>query len=44
MSTFPEGTDSAAYMDGYITITPLRSDWTHREALAGLAERNLELP
>ena len=43
-STFPEGSDSEAYMDGYITITPLRFDWTHRAALAGLAEWTLELP
>ena len=28
--------------NGYVTITPLRFDWTHREALADLANWNLE--
>jgi 5'-nucleotidase len=43
-TAFPEGSDSGAYMDGYVTITPLRFDWTHHEALADLAEWDLELP
>ena len=38
---FPEETDSAAYMQGYVTITPLRFDWTDRAALAALEDWDL---
>ena len=41
MTEFPEGSDTASYMDGFITVTPLRFDWTHREALADLANWEL---
>ena len=43
-TTFPKGSDTEAYMDGYVTITPLRFDWTHQKALEGLADWKLELP
>jgi broad specificity polyphosphatase/5'/3'-nucleotidase SurE len=29
----PEGSDTAAYFSGAITVTPLRFDWTDRAAL-----------
>ena len=32
----PEGSDTAAFNAGYITVTPLKFDWTDREALADL--------
>jgi len=34
--TGPEGSDSAAYFDGYITITPLKFDWTAIDVLKEL--------
>ena len=40
--TAPEGTDSAAFFDGYITITPLKFDWTAREALEDLESWDLK--
>lgn len=34
---FPEGSDSKAYMDGYVTITPLRFDWTDHDSIEAIA-------
>ena len=35
--TAPEGSDTAAYRGGAITVTPLRFDWTDDAVLSGLA-------
>ncbi len=40
--TGPEGTDSGAYFEGYITITPLKFDWTARETLKDLESWDLK--
>lgn len=40
---YTEGTDSDLYFQGFVTVCPLRFDWTHREALEGLEEWTLEL-
>ena len=37
-------TDTFAYQDGYITVTPLRFDWTANELLPALESWNLQLP
>ena len=38
-----DDTDTAAYMDGYATITPIRFDWTDEETLRTLGGWNLTL-
>jgi 5'-nucleotidase len=38
----PEASDSAYFEEGYVTITPLRFDWTDQDALADLADWDLE--
>ncbi|MDF1800824.1 MAG: 5'/3'-nucleotidase SurE [Planctomycetota bacterium] len=38
----PEGSDTAAFLGGKVTITPLQFDWTDRAALADLATWDLE--
>jgi 5'-nucleotidase len=38
-----EDTDTAAYLDGYVTVTPLQFDWTDHEMLGVLAGWNLSL-
>ena len=43
LSEFTPGTDSALLFEGFITVCPLRFDWTHREALEALAEWSLDL-
>lgn len=37
-----DDTDTAAYLDGYVTITPLRFDWTDRETLETVEGWDLE--
>jgi len=32
----PEGSDTAAFLESYVTVTPLRFDWTDRDALSDL--------
>lgn len=39
----PEGSDTAYYVARNVTITPLRFDWTDREALADLAGWELQV-
>ena len=36
-------TDTFAYQDGYITVTPLKFDWTSYESLEQIRGWNLEL-
>jgi 5'-nucleotidase len=38
----PQASDSAYFEEGYVTITPLRFDWTDQDALAELADWELE--
>jgi hypothetical protein len=38
----PAGSDTRAYLDGAITITPLAYDWTHERAVADVATWGLE--
>lgn len=38
----PEGTDSGAFFKGYITVTPLKFDWTARDAIKDLESWKLE--
>ena len=38
----PDGTDSGAFFDGYITITPLRFDWTARDTIKELESWGLK--
>jgi 5'-nucleotidase len=38
-----EHTDTAAYLDGYVTVTPIRFDWTDYETLSRLQGWNLSL-
>ena len=39
---YPAGSDSEAYGDGFITVTPLRFDWTDRGAIEALEAWDLE--
>ncbi len=39
-----EDNDTKAYQDGYVTITPLRFDWTDNARLEELKKWNLKLP
>lgn len=39
----PEASDSAYFEEGYITVTPLRFDWTDQDALAELEDWDLSL-
>lgn len=39
---YPAGSDSEAYGEGFVTITPLRFDWTDRGAVDALEEWDLE--
>ena len=32
----PKGTDTGAFFEGYVTVTPLRFDWTAKDALKEL--------
>jgi 5'-nucleotidase len=38
-----EDTDTAYYLDGYVTVTPLRFDWTDPETIGALDGWNLRL-
>jgi 5'-nucleotidase len=38
-----EDTDTAAYLDGYVTVTPLRFDWTDYEMLDRLSSWDLRV-
>ena len=38
-----EETDTFAYQHGYITVTPLKFDWTSYESLEQIRDWNLEL-
>jgi 5'-nucleotidase len=38
-----EDTDTAYYLDGYVTVTPLRFDWTDPETIGALEGWNLRL-
>ncbi len=40
-NTAPAGSDTALYLAGNISVTPLRIDWTHEAALRDLASWNL---
>jgi len=43
-TTFMPETDTAFYMDGYVTITPLQADWTAHQDIKVLKKWPLELP
>lgn len=38
------GSDTADYLGGFITVTPLQIDWTHYETIAELESWNLTVP
>jgi len=40
MDTRPEGTDVWAVNEGYVSVTPLSLDWTHRAVMAEVASAN----
>lgn len=39
----PEGSDTKAFLDGHITITPLQFDWTDRSAIEELSDWSLSV-